>query len=593
MQPEELLFKEAMDAIKKEDIPLARDLMTRLLKRDRMNPDYWVWMSALVDTVKEREFCLREAHKLDPGNAMAIRGLRLIGEDIDNPNPVPPLDPARLKWKTSLEIEDEQVVPRVTPRRNTSSWAVLALVVIGLGSIVILLVRGPRFRPDTSAILKFSLTPPVTPTVETTPVPLGDGPAPLWTLLEATYTATPIYAATPHKLTGAYQVAMSAYEKQEWARALEYFNQVLYSEPASADIQYHIGEIYRFQGLTDKAMTAFDASIQLDPNFAPAYLGKGRVFLMLSPPKLNKARQSFEKALELDPRQFDVYAELAGVALRSGDADGALAYLAQLPADAPESVQVEIARAQAYLMKGDAEAALESARTANRIDITSLPVYKLLARAYLMTGQLDASFTPLQTYLTWVKGDAEAYSMMATLLLARGEYTEALQFANAALEINKSLHEALLVRGEIYLHNGQMDEAAVDFNTVLREDENSFTAKLGISRIQYARELYDSAREYARAAYGLARTDREKALALYWRALALIELDEMQAAVRDLQTLMSLPEGSLPVELKLDAMKVYQQVITPTPTRTPVPAVITTPAPTKSLPTIPTATPRN
>lgn len=593
MQPEELLFKEVKEAIQQENIPLARDLMTRLLKRDRMNADYWVWMSGLVDTVKEREFCLREAYKLDPNHPMAIRGLRLMGENIKDPNPVPPLDPARLKWKTSLEIADEQVVQRPRPRKDPSSWAALVLVVVGLGSAIVLLLRGPRFRPDTSAILKFSLTPPATATLEITPVPWGDGPAPLWTLLEATYTATPNIAATPHNLTGAYKEAMRAYEQRDWTQALEFFNQVLYSEPASPDIQYHIGEIYRFQGLTDKSSAAYEASIQIDPNYAPAYLGRGRAYLMLSAPKVNKARQSFEKAVELDPRLFEAYYELANIALEAGDPDGALAYLARLPANAPASAQAELARGEALLLRGDPASALDAALVANGIDITSLPVYKLLAKAYLMTDQPGAAFTPLETYLTWVKDDPDAYALMATLLLARGEFTQALGFANAALAIDKGSLEALTARGEIYLHNGQVDEAAADFNNVLRADKTSFAATLGISQIQHSRELFGSAHEYARAAYELARTERETAAALYWRAMALIGLDEKQAAARDLETLLNMAEESLPAELKLNAMEVYQTMITATPTLTPAPVIVTTPHPTKALPTAATATSRN
>jgi tetratricopeptide (TPR) repeat protein len=264
MQPEDLLLKEVLEAVKQEEILRARELMTRLLKRDRLNAEYWVWMSALVDTVKEREFCLREAYKLDPANAAAIHGLRLMGENIKDPSPVS-LDPARLKWKTSLEMAEQLVVPRPKPRRDRSSWALLALVVIGLGSAIGLLMRGPRFKPDTSAILRFSLTPPATATLEATPVPWGDGPAPLWTLLEGTYTPTPVYAATPHNLTEAYKAAMRAYEQQDWARALDYFNQVLYSEPASADIHYHIGEIYRFQGLTEQASAAMTRLFRSTP----------------------------------------------------------------------------------------------------------------------------------------------------------------------------------------------------------------------------------------------------------------------------------------------------------------------------------------
>lgn len=596
MQPEELLFKEAMEAFNNEDFPLARELMTRLLQRDRLNAQYWVWMSALVETVKEREFCLREAHKLDPNDPTAIHGLRLMGENIPDPQPLPPLDPKITQWKTSLEIAEEQEVRPVKQRRDFSSWVTFGLVMVALGGVIYLLLRVPRYQPDTSPILKFSLTPPATATLETTPLPTLTGPVPLWMLLEATYTSTPIYAATPHKLTEAYQAAMRAYERQNWAQALEFFEQVLYSEPASPDIQYHMGEIYRFQGMVEESAAAFDESIRINPTFAPAYIGRGRVFLMTSPPKVNKAREYFEKALDLDPLQFEGYYELAQLELDDGDAQKALDTLDRMPAGAPVSVRAEVVRAEAYLLKGEPELALEAAQAANLIDITYLPVYKLLAQAHHLMDKPEDSMQPLVTYLTWVQDDPEALGLMASILVEQGELEKALEFAERALAIDKNSIPALLARGEVYLKDGKAEEAAVDFNAAIRQNKNSFAANLGISRVQIARELYGSAYEYARVALQLAQGDRQNAAALYCRALALIGLDEERAAVNDLEALLAFPPELLPEALRRDALNTYRQVITPTPSLTPRPTIYTTPMPTKDIPpaisATPTATPR-
>ena len=54
MTPEERLYQEGLEAIKQRDFPKARDLFTRLLKLNRQNPDYWIGMSAAVETTKER-----------------------------------------------------------------------------------------------------------------------------------------------------------------------------------------------------------------------------------------------------------------------------------------------------------------------------------------------------------------------------------------------------------------------------------------------------------------------------------------------------------------------------------------------------------
>src|SRR5690606_32805384 len=85
--PEEAMYDEALSAVRAGERARARDLFTRLLKLRQDNPEYWIWMSAVVETAKERAFCLKEALRIDPDNAAAHRGLMLLGL-------VPP-DPAR------------------------------------------------------------------------------------------------------------------------------------------------------------------------------------------------------------------------------------------------------------------------------------------------------------------------------------------------------------------------------------------------------------------------------------------------------------------------------------------------------------------
>ena len=60
------MFEDAVDALKQGDHARAKDILTRLLKADQNNATYWVWMSAAVETTKERIYCLETALKLDP-----------------------------------------------------------------------------------------------------------------------------------------------------------------------------------------------------------------------------------------------------------------------------------------------------------------------------------------------------------------------------------------------------------------------------------------------------------------------------------------------------------------------------------------------
>jgi len=79
MAEDDVVFQEAVEALREGKKARARELLTGLLKTDQNNATYWVWMSATVDSAKERIYCLQTALKLDPQNATAKRGLILHG----------------------------------------------------------------------------------------------------------------------------------------------------------------------------------------------------------------------------------------------------------------------------------------------------------------------------------------------------------------------------------------------------------------------------------------------------------------------------------------------------------------------------------
>ena len=78
MAEDDAVFQEAVEALREGKKARARELLTGLLKTDQNNATYWVWMSAAMETPKERIYCLQTALKLDPENAAAKRGLRLF-----------------------------------------------------------------------------------------------------------------------------------------------------------------------------------------------------------------------------------------------------------------------------------------------------------------------------------------------------------------------------------------------------------------------------------------------------------------------------------------------------------------------------------
>src|SRR5512135_1621501 len=104
----DILFEDAVDALRQGDRARGKEILTRLLKTDQNNPNYWIWMSAAVDSAKERIYCLETALKLDPQNGIAKRGLVLLGGLPPDENVQPfPLNRPRA-WEQDLLLAHEK-----------------------------------------------------------------------------------------------------------------------------------------------------------------------------------------------------------------------------------------------------------------------------------------------------------------------------------------------------------------------------------------------------------------------------------------------------------------------------------------------------
>src|SRR5512133_1445425 len=131
--PQEAMFTEVQSAIQAGDRARARDLLTRLLKIGQDNPEYWVWMSAVVDSSKERIFCLKEALRLDPQNSAAKRGLALVGAMPPEQSQVIPARYQKRNWQSRVKgMEGSEVQVKAPPKIQFALMGAALLVVVGL-----------------------------------------------------------------------------------------------------------------------------------------------------------------------------------------------------------------------------------------------------------------------------------------------------------------------------------------------------------------------------------------------------------------------------------------------------------------------------
>lgn len=587
MSDEELIFQEALKAIENGEKSRARDLLSRLIKVDKNNAQFWLKMSGVVETRKEHVFCLKEVLRLDPQNPTARRGLILLEEAPPDESLVIPFSAQVRNWEASLLANP---VTEQTLKRNqlrTILAAVSAFLLLGaIIGVVVFSIN--QTRPVAPPPVDVAPTIFVYPTAEGSPTPLprtSSTPAPgalppLSAQLAATYTPTPLAVNTPHPRTEAYRSAISAFQRGEWNSAINYLQQVATVEPTAADLFYLIGEVNRIQGKYKEALAAYDQAIKVNPNFAPSYLGRARARQSQAPEPSDPIRTDLEKAISLDANLGEAYLELATLKLRKKDTKDLTRDLDAAARLMPGSPFVFLVRAQVNIWQSKPEAALEDAQKAYALDVTNLLIYRTLAEAYRAAKKLPESIQPLEVYTTYTTTEWEPFYWLAQAYLERKTATD-LQSAVKALDkcisLNKNLLEAYLLRGNVNLDLEKAKEAAADFDTVLLIKPDTYSALLGMGRALLKVDKASDAYNFFSLAVSKSANNTERAAAYYWRAIGLEQIKNLTSALADWDALLKLPANEVPAQYRETAQQRIQQAATPT--RTPTPSATPTLAP--------------
>lgn len=576
------VFQEAVEALREGNKTKARDVLTGLLKTDQNNATYWVWMSATVDSTKERIYCLQTAFKLDPENATAKRGLILLGA-LPPDETVQPFSLNRPRaWEQKLLLAHEKPKPK--------GWAaVRASPVFRLGGITALiavLVAGVYFGfivPATQQERPPTRTPGPSPTwtftptfVNATGAPAGTQ-APFSELLDAPLTPTALYVSTPRSaLTGdIYRRFMSEFKKGNWDEAVSLMQDAIRLEPDVAVSYYYIGETYRMKSDFASAIDSYNAALQKDPQFGPAYVGLARARLQIDPGA--NVLPLLDEAIRFDANFGEAYLERAKVKLRDNDIQGALRDLQSADRLLPNSPLVYFTLAQAQQRQGEFDLALEAAKRANELDKSNIPVYLLLGQLYAETGDNARAGEALDVYLKYNAGDVDAFMLNGKIQFSNGDYEDAIRTMNQVLSIDRNRREAYLYRFYSNVELGDGDAADEDIDRLLTYYPNLFEFHIALVRAHLLKGRDGSAFQVAEKAVGLAETDEQKAEAYFWAGTVYEARDELDKAANYWQLLLDLPEDATTKEQRSTAEEHLLDITTATPaptsTRTQTPTV--------------------
>lgn len=550
------MLQEAVQAGQAGDSARARELLLALLRTDNREPLYWLLMSTAVESRKERIYCLHNVLFLDPDNSAARHDLELLGADIPEQGAPAFFPEDEGEWQTS-----EIAAPKVRKRRKRrvdQAWSTGWIFGILLGGIV--LITAVFFATQQGIIPNFvnTATPGGSPAATGslgaagTPQPTATrqivvAPRDPEELLQATYTATPRYLATPHAESAVFADALAAYDAQQWAEAASRFESYLATNPQAADAAYYLGQSRLQSGETGAAMAAFEQAIASNASFAYGYLGRARA-LIAQDASTASILTDLNTALLLDANLVEGYLERSAYNLSRANPNRALEDAIAAEAIAPNNALVLNHKAQIYLVRGEYENALQTALRAQEIDLTLLPSYLTIANAQQGLGLYSESVQTLQLYLGFEGEDGRGWELLGLAHQLNGNESFAREAFERALEFDPNLPSAAYYRGIQQLEAGQNEAALSNFRVAVTGAADWFEARVYLARALLLTGNPSSAFFEVNAGAPLAKSDSQRAQLFYWRATTLEALNQRQNALPDWQSLLNLPASAMPAE---------------------------------------------
>jgi len=231
--------------------------------------------------------------------------------------------------------------------------------------------------------------------------------------------------------------------------------------PGYASTWTTLGNAYAATAQFDLAELAFRKAIAIEPGDSYAELALGR--FLDSRGETVLAKQAFARAMQYDRTDGAPHLLLAGVLMREGNTEMAISELqTATDLDATQNTAL-LTIGQIHQQEGDFTEAQRYFQLALDASPLDPDVYLAQAQTYLIQGNADAAHQALLTATQVASGDCRAYIHLADYLSAHGEYSEAEQAYQQALERVGCIGDAHLGLGIIYQIQGFPEQAIDEF----------------------------------------------------------------------------------------------------------------------------------
>src|SRR5215213_344220 len=276
----------------------------------------------------------------------------------------------------------------------------------------------------------------------------------------------------PHELAVAYDGRGQAYFRvNELDNARKDFTTAIELDQHFALALYDLGSLLAHEAYFDKAIERYTQSINSDPGFYSAYLGRGKALFARDKTSnreedLQNALKDFEHAQSLNGDATEPYLRVGLVHYERNEFRKAIDQYEQALKRDNHYAEASNALGQAYVQTGQLEKAISYFKdAAGRGYIRA--EYNL-GLAYKNKGDYENAINSLEMFIHNSPDDSEALLSLGEAYALKGNHEAAIRNYSRSIDLKPEQSDAYFRRGESYVKTDVNEKAISDFLSFLK-----------------------------------------------------------------------------------------------------------------------------
>jgi tetratricopeptide (TPR) repeat protein len=245
--------------------------------------------------------------------------------------------------------------------------------------------------------------------------------------------------------------------------------QALAQAPSDARVRAAVGELAMLESDLPRAREAFQKAVELDGGLAEGHLGLSKV--ALEDGGLETARAEVEKALELNVHVKDGRFQHGLVLWRMRQLEEAVSELEKAKSDDPKTIRTSVMLAAVMLDKGDLATAEVNLIAALAVEPINAEAHFYLGKVKNRRGEYSQAIDSMRNALDRAPNRPDYLYAMGIIYRDAKRMADAIQMWKRAVDLDPSQADSLESLGQAYLDRGEFDHAIAAFEQALHVDK--------------------------------------------------------------------------------------------------------------------------